>query len=141
MYYDADGDGKLKQDEFVRALQAAGAAPSAQDFEEACRAVGRTPDLGSFVEALKSLLKKRPSVGVFVDKFKTVSGVDQDGNIDAEALRYIVTQYGEKLSEAEVDELVRIASPDKNGRVNVQVLGETLLPTFSSKDGGAAGML
>ena len=38
-----------------------------QDFEEACRAVGRTPDLASFVEALKSLLKKRPTAEAFVD--------------------------------------------------------------------------
>merc|ERR1712139_299827 len=128
LYYDADGDGKLKQDEFVRALQAAGAAPSAQDFEEACRAVGRTPDLPAFVEALKMLLKKRPSVDAFVEKFRTVTGVNEDGIIDAEALRFIVTQYGEKLSEAEVDDLMRIAEPEKDGRIDVNKLGEILLP-------------
>lgn len=133
-YYDSDADGKLKPDEFVRALQAAGAAPSAQDFEEACRSFGRTPDLYAFVEALKLLLKKRPTVDSFVEKFRTVTAVDEDGCIDAAALRFIVTQYGEKLSEAEVDDLMRIARPrGSKGQVDIAALGEKLLPAAQSQ--------
>mmetsp|Transcript_81856 Transcript_81856/g.128922 ORF Transcript_81856/g.128922 Transcript_81856/m.128922 type:complete len:179 (-) Transcript_81856:53-589(-) len=129
-YYDTDADGRLTQDEFVRALQAAGAAPSAADFEEACRATSRTPNLNEFLDALKSLRRKRPTSDTFCEKFR-VSGLSQDGTIDADVLRHIVTQYGEKLSEVEVDELMRIAVPNKDGRISLQTLGEALLPDLS----------
>eukprot|EP00747_Dinoflagellata_sp_TGD_P164806 gnl/TRDRNA2_/TRDRNA2_185260_c0_seq1.p1 gnl/TRDRNA2_/TRDRNA2_185260_c0~~gnl/TRDRNA2_/TRDRNA2_185260_c0_seq1.p1 ORF type:complete len:155 (-),score=48.12 gnl/TRDRNA2_/TRDRNA2_185260_c0_seq1:120-584(-) len=124
-YYDTDGDGKLMLDEFKVALQAAGACPSDKEFDEVCKSTGGAPDLAAFVQVLEVQLEKRPTSEQLMDQFR---GVTQEGKIDAEILKYIATQYGEKLSQSEVKELMHVAAPDEDGAVDVKHLTDTLLP-------------
>ena len=43
---------------------------------------------------------------------------DGDGYIDASELRYLLTTLGEKLTDAEVDEIIKDVDVDGDGRVN-----------------------
>ena len=51
---------------------------------------------------------------------------DKDGNgfIGAAELRHVMTNLGEKLTDEEVDEMVREADIDKDGQINYE--GESL---------------
>ncbi len=55
---------------------------------------------------------------------------DGDGFIDASELRHLLTNLGEKLSEVEVDEMIREVDMDGDGKVDykgqgVRVLGRS----------------
>ena len=45
---------------------------------------------------------------------------DGDGFIDAAELRHLLTNLGEKLTEQEVDEMIREVDIDGDGKVNYQ---------------------
>ena len=45
---------------------------------------------------------------------------DGDGFIDAAELRHLLTNLGEKLTEAEVDEMIREVDIDGDGKVDYQ---------------------
>uniref|UniRef100_A0A8R1XSG6 Calmodulin n=1 Tax=Onchocerca volvulus TaxID=6282 RepID=A0A8R1XSG6_ONCVO len=49
---------------------------------------------------------------------------DKDGNgfISAAELRHVMTNLGEKLTDEEVDEMIREADIDGDGQVNYEVL-------------------
>ena len=55
-------------------------------------------------------------------------GLAQEDLVDAEALRFIVTSFGEKLNDQELAELMALAEPDQEGNVSVQRLARRLLP-------------
>ncbi|CAJ1413900.1 unnamed protein product [Effrenium voratum] len=124
-YCDKNGDGKLSRKEFLQALRCGGACPTALDFEEICREHGQCPEYPAFREALQVLLQRRPTQEVLADK---LGGLAQDGLVDADSLRFIVTNFGEKLSEEELAELLKLAEPDAEGNVSVRKLAQNLLP-------------
>mmetsp|Transcript_78019 Transcript_78019/g.135247 ORF Transcript_78019/g.135247 Transcript_78019/m.135247 type:complete len:196 (+) Transcript_78019:48-635(+) len=132
LWYDSNEDGMLSQDEFLRALQASGAVPTAKDFEDVCKKYGKTPELPAFLEALRALMKERPDPNALINQFKVVDGSSR-GSIEADDLRMIVTQYGERLSEAEVAELMRLALPDGGTTVYLEDLATALLTPPSHK--------
>ncbi|CAK9068478.1 unnamed protein product [Durusdinium trenchii] len=128
-YCDKNGDGKLTRKEFLQALRCGGACPTSMDFEEICREHGSTPEYPAYRAALEAALKQRPSAQMLSEK---LGGLAQDGLVDGEALRFIVTHFGEKLSDEELRELMRLAEPDADGNVSVERLAQNLLPeTFS----------
>ena len=60
---------------------------------------------------------------------------DRDGNgyIDAEELKFMVTNMGEKMSDAEVDEMIREADIDGDGRINYEGLFVCVLRPINSE--------
>ncbi|CAJ0856111.1 17839_t:CDS:2, partial [Entrophospora sp. SA101] len=52
----------------------------------------------------------------FIEGFQ-VFDKDRTGYISAGELRYVLSNLGEKLSNEEVDELMKISQVDKNGNI------------------------
>eukprot|EP00933_Yihiella_yeosuensis_P065563 TRINITY_DN69450_c0_g1_i1.p1 TRINITY_DN69450_c0_g1~~TRINITY_DN69450_c0_g1_i1.p1 ORF type:complete len:149 (-),score=19.31 TRINITY_DN69450_c0_g1_i1:32-439(-) len=125
VFCDKDGDGRLTKEEFLRALRSAGACPTASDMEEVCKTYSSTPDLRGFTSALELLLERRPTPALLQER---LGGLAQDGIVDVDALRFIATNFGDRLNAEEVAELLRFAEPDKAGNVKISRLAENLLP-------------
>lgn len=60
---------------------------------------------------------------------------DKDGNgfISAAELRHVMTNLGEKLTDEEVDEMIREADIDGDGQVNYEGMKCTVYPLFFPK--------
>jgi Ca2+-binding EF-hand superfamily protein len=54
------------------------------------------------------------------DWWRQVFDKDNDGYISAAELRHVLTNIGEKLSDEEVDEMIREADIDGDGQINYE---------------------
>lgn len=92
------------------------------------RQEGYVPALKLNGARLGSLLpkKKWAPLGILVDTLKITTSDHilffQDGNgyISAAELRHVMTNLGEKLTDEEVDEMIREADIDGDGQVNYE---------------------
>jgi len=57
---------------------------------------------------------------------------NNDGLISSKELRHVMTNLGEKLSEEEVDDMIKEADLDGDGMVNYE--GETTLSFFPARE-------
>eukprot|EP00913_Durusdinium_trenchii_P013139 g12334.t1 len=115
---------RLTRKEFLQALRCGGACPTSMDFEEICREHGSTPEYPAYRAALEAALKQRPSAQMLSEK---LGGLAQDGLVDGEALRFIVTHFGEKLSDEELRELMRLAEPDADGNSSAMCTNRSVM--------------
>eukprot|EP00918_Siedleckia_nematoides_P002292 GHVU01005215.1.p3 GENE.GHVU01005215.1~~GHVU01005215.1.p3 ORF type:complete len:173 (+),score=34.27 GHVU01005215.1:429-947(+) len=74
-----------------------------------------------FVEFLNLMAKKMKDNDTEEELIEAFKVFDRDGNdISAAELRHVMTNLGEKLSEDEVDEMIREADIDGDGQINYQ---------------------
>lgn len=78
----------------------------------------------------------RPGAGLTLKAFTCAQRQDGNGYISAAELRHVMTNLGEKLTDEEVDEMIREADIDGDGQVNYE--GELALGCLlgSSCQGG-----
>ncbi|ORZ01536.1 hypothetical protein BCR43DRAFT_181949 [Syncephalastrum racemosum] len=78
-----------------------------------------TIDFSEFLTMLARKMKDTDSQEEIQEAFKVF---DKDGNgyISAAELRHVMTSLGEKLSEEEVDEMIREADIDQDGQINYE---------------------
>jgi calmodulin len=82
-----------------------------------CSTGNGTVDFPEFLTMMSRKLKDIESEDELQEAFKIF---DKDGNglISASELRHVMTNLGEKLSDEEVDEMIREADLDGDGQVN-----------------------
>ena len=75
-----------------------------------------------FFEFLHLMTRKFMEVDLEQELKHAFSMFDRDGNglISAQELRYAMTNMGEKLSDEEVDEMIKTADIDGDGQINYQ---------------------
>lgn len=122
--FDRDCDGLISSSELASILRSIGYTPSQADLtsyaskldpssanritlSQVSSLVATIPPPPSSAELEKSLM----------DAFR-VFDKDGSGRIDAHELRHIMTSVGEKLTEAEADEMMRQADPGNTGAVD-----------------------
>ena len=78
-----------------------------------------TIDFPEFLSMMARKMKDTDSEEEILEAFKVF---DKDGNgfISAAELRHIMTNLGEKLTDEEVDEMIREADIDGDGQVNYE---------------------
>ena len=76
-----------------------------------------TIDFAEFLSLMSKKMKDADSEEELMEAFKVF---DKDGNgfISAAELRHVMTNLGEKLTEEEVDEMIKEADFDGDGQVN-----------------------
>lgn len=118
--YDKKGNGTVENAAVGDLLRAVGQNPTNAQVAELVQSLQKPLTFDAFVDlASKGNFKPQGTVEEFVQGFQVF---DKDGNgfISSGELRYVLTSLGEKLSEAEVDELLKNAEVDKNGFVNYE---------------------
>merc|ERR1712115_141311 len=123
MGFDEDRDGRLSLKELGCLLNALGQNPSEQDLTNMITGVehdsdGRI-DFPDFLSLMARKMKDTDTEEELIEAFK-VFDKDGDGFISAGELRVSMTNLGEKLSDQEVDEMIREADVDGDGQINYE---------------------
>lgn len=125
--FDRDADGKLQNTELGPFLRALGRNPT----EAHVKSLHARSGTHSLPDCL-AILARMPAVDPAVlekDLRAAFRVFDKDGSgrIPAVELRHIVTSLGERLSEAEADDMLKQADPSGSGTVDYERFIQTIL--------------
>ena len=129
--YDKKGDGTIEPASIGDLLRAIGFNPTQAQVAELVKQQQKPVSFDIFLNQVVqsktvSGTKTQGSVEEFVQGFQ-VFDKDNNGLISSGELRYVLTSLGEKLTDEEVDELLKCAEVDKNGYVNYEHFVKTIL--------------
>ncbi|KAF9971490.1 hypothetical protein BGZ65_010397, partial [Modicella reniformis] len=131
--FDRKGNGTIEAGSLGDLLRALGQNPTQSQVRhlvsEADPSGTGLIDFDTFLKILMRPEGFKPP-GTFQDFINGFKVFDKEGNgfIAVGELRYVLTNLGEKLSEAEVDELLKGVETDKGGKVNYE--GINYRPVF-----------
>merc|ERR1712051_920481 len=121
--FDKDGDGTITTQEMGTVLRSLGQNPTEAELQDMINEVdadgNRTIDLPEFLSLMARCPRATEGEEELIEAFKVF---DRDGNgfISAAEVRHTMTNLGEKLTEEEVDEMVREADVDGDGQINYE---------------------
>jgi len=121
--FDKDGDGTITTKELGTVMRSLGQNPTEAELNDMINEVDAdgngTIDFPEFLTMMARKMKDTDSEEEILEAFKVF---DKDGNgfISAAELRHIMTNLGEKLTDEEVDEMIREADIDGDGQINYE---------------------
>ncbi|XP_067136555.1 calmodulin-like [Centruroides vittatus] len=119
--FDADGDGKLSLNSLEKMMKAAGIELEDDELKNILEEIdpdGRGKiDFSKLLSVMAKEMKKRDSDEEIIEAFKFF---DKEGTglVNAAELRRVMTTMGQKLSEQEVDDMIKQADVDENGNID-----------------------
>merc|ERR1719409_616249 len=119
--FDKDGDGTITTKELGTVMRSLGQNPTEAELhdminEEDADGNG-TIDFTEFLALMARKMKDTDTEEELKEAFR-VFDRDNNGFISATELRHVMTNLGEKLTDEEVDEMIREADIDGDGQVN-----------------------
>ncbi|RHZ56338.1 hypothetical protein Glove_402g17 [Diversispora epigaea] len=128
--YDNKGDDSIPSEALGDLLRALDQNPTQEEVNQLVKSVGSKLDFKKFLEILGRPGGFSPAgtYEEFIEGFQ-VFDKDRTGYISAAELRYVLTSLGEKLSDAEVDELMKTIDIDESGNIKYE---EFIKQTMSS---------
>ncbi|KAJ4895676.1 Calmodulin-5 [Raphanus sativus] len=137
--FDKDGDGCITTKELGTVMRSLGQNPTEAELQDMINEVDAdgngTIDFPEFLNLMARKMKDTDSEEELKEAFR-VFDKDQNGFISAAELRHVMTNLGEKLTDEEVDEMVREADVDGDGQINydefVKVMMANKLRKFAS---------
>ncbi|XP_067682347.1 uncharacterized protein [Haliotis asinina] len=130
--FDKDGDGTITTNELGTVMRSLGQNPTEAELQDMINEVDAdgngTIDFPEFLTMMARKMKETDSEEEIREAFRVF---DKDGNgfISAAELRHVMTNLGEKLTDEEVDEMIREADIDLDG----QVKNEEFVKMITSK--------
>ena len=121
--FDKDGDGTITTKELGTVMRSLGQNPTEAELQDMINEVDAdgngTIDFPEFLTMMARKMKDTDSEEEIKEAFRVF---DKDGNgfISAAELRHVMTNLGEKLTDEEVDEMIREADIDGDGQVNYE---------------------
>merc|ERR1712221_33823 len=122
--FDKDGDGTITTKELGTVMRSLGQNPTEAELQDMINEVDAdgngTIDFPEFLTMMARKMKDTDSEEEIREAFRVF---DKDGNgfISAAELRHVMTNLGEKLTDEEVDEMIREADIDGDGQVNYEI--------------------
>ncbi|URE21502.1 hypothetical protein MUK42_10586 [Musa troglodytarum] len=121
--FDKDGDGCITLEELGTVIKSLGQNPSEEELQEMIREVDSdgngTIEFAEFLNLMSRKVKETNVEEELKEAFK-VFDKDQNGYISASELRNVMMNLGEKLTDEEVDQMIREADLDGDGQVNYE---------------------
>lgn len=121
--FDKNGDGTISSNELGTIMRSLGQNPTESELQDMINEVdvdgNGTIDFDEFLNMMAKKMKETDSEEELREAFRVF---DKDGNgyISAAELRHVMTNLGEKLTDDEVDEMIREADLDGDGTVNYE---------------------
>ncbi|XP_036132821.1 calmodulin-like [Molossus molossus] len=121
--FDKDGDGTINVQELGAVMKTLGQNPSEAELKELIARVDTDGDGAiNFQEFLAEMVKRMKSWSGELDMKEVFQAFDLngDGHITLDELKQAMAQVGQKLSQEELEAMIREADVDKDGRVNYE---------------------
>ncbi|KAH9548283.1 hypothetical protein CY35_11G080200 [Sphagnum magellanicum] len=121
--FDKDGDGSITTQELGTVMRSLGQNPTEAELKDMIHEVDAdgdgTIDFSEFLDLMARKMKDADSDEELKEAFK-VFDKDQNGFISAAELRHVMINLGEKLTDEEINEMIREADVDGDGQVNYE---------------------
>ena len=135
--FDKDGDGTITTKELGTVMRSLGQNPTEAELQDMINEVDAdgngTIDFPEFLTMMARKMKDTDSEEEILEAFKAFDK-SGSGYISAAELRHIMTNLGEKLTDEEVGEMVRVADVGGDGRIQYAQFVRTMMEA----DGHAA---
>ncbi|EDO05489.1 EF hand calmodulin family protein [Babesia bovis T2Bo] len=121
--FDRDGDGSITTKELGTVMRSLGQNPTEAELADMINDIDTSGtgaiDFPEFLILMARKMKEGDTEEELVQAFKVF---DRDGNgfISAQELRHVMTNLGEKLTNEEVEEMLREADVDGDGKINYE---------------------
>jgi len=121
--FDKDGDGTISTKELGTVMRALGQNPTESELQDMINEVDAdgngTLDFTEFLSLMATKTKELDVEEEFIEAFRVF---DRDGNgfVSAAELRQALTAMGEKMTDEEVDEIIKEAQIDGEGMINYE---------------------
>ena len=121
--FDKDGDGTITTKELGTVMRSLGQNPTEVELQDMINEVDTdrngTLDFSEFLTMMARKTKETHSDEEIRQAFRVF---DKDGNgfISAAELRHVMINLGEKLTDEEIDDMIREADTDGDGQVNYE---------------------
>ena len=121
--FDKDGDGTITTKELGTVMRSLGQNPTEAELQDVINEVDAngngTIDFPEFLTMISRNMKDADSEEEIKEAFG-VFNKEGDGYISAAELRHVMRNLGEKLTDEQVDEMIREADIDGDGQVNYE---------------------
>ncbi|XP_032956592.1 calmodulin-like [Rhinolophus ferrumequinum] len=127
--FDKDGDGTINVQELGDVMRTLGQNPSEAELKDIIARVDTDGDGAiSFQEFLAEMVKRMKSWGGEQDMKHVFRAFDLDGDgyITVDELKKAMVQVGEKLSQEELEAMIKEADVDQDGKVNYEEFARML---------------
>ncbi|KAL8437584.1 hypothetical protein Efla_000447 [Eimeria flavescens] len=129
--FDKDFDGKLQALEMHQALGAANLCPSIEDVQLVLKeAGGGGGDMQMFLKLLQQFQNTKPTAQSLPPLFKVVDP-SNSGRVEVASLRYLLTNFNEKLSDLEASEFFEMLKLPSSGQVEIAEISSKLQSLLS----------
>jgi len=122
--FDKNGDGFISCKELGIVMRSLGQNPTEAELQDMINEVdfdgNGTIDFQEFLAMMARQMKNPADEELELRESFKVFDKNGDGYISAPELRHVMTTLGEKLTDEEVDEMIREADIDGDGKVNYE---------------------
>ncbi|TDL20345.1 calmodulin [Rickenella mellea] len=121
--FDKDNDGTISTDELGAVMRSVGREPTEAELKRMVAGVDADSngkiEFSEFVVLMEGQIRAEDLKEELRDAFRTFDA-DNDGFISAKEVRVVMGKLGERLSDQQVDEIVREADTNGDGKINYE---------------------